>query len=62
MYKVITRLYYNIIIRPTKAIKSAEKLALQLNFEPTFRAFRVTRVIRRKKPFDYESTDEVSVP
>lgn len=43
----------------TEAIKSAEKLALQLNVEPKF---RVTRVIRRKKQFNYESRDEASKP
>jgi len=43
----------------TEAIKSAEKLALQLNVEPKF---RVTRVIRRKKQFDYKSREEASEP
>lgn len=36
---------------------SAEKLALQLNVKPTL---KVTRIRRKKKQYDYESTDKVS--
>ena len=40
----------------TEVIKSAEKIALQLNVEPKF---RFARVIRRKKQFEYEYKDGV---